>query len=216
MRILLFITSVCLFFNVQAMDKGESFKRVQSQLQNSTSTDISVIVELEDIVDINASENQRLRRSANIKSGLMSRLSRLGAREHKRFRNLPIMALQVDVKGLQELEKNSAVKKVYPNQLRKHLLNSSTVQVQADQAWARNQLGDGVTVAIVDAGFSNFTDMFDAPGKVANEACFTTTANVQGIQVFGNCSPNNSQMRIGPGSASQNCNPCAAGMIMVP
>ena len=198
-------------FSAQAMDKTESFREINSQLQNSKTPDISVIVELQSRFDVNASEDQALRQSESIKAGLMSKLSRVGAREHKHYKHLSIMAIQVGIKGLKELEKSSDVKKVYPNKLRKHSLRSSTVQVQADKAWARNHQGRRVTIAIVDAGFSNFTDMFNAPGKVVKEACFTTTINIQGFQLYGNCWPNNSEMRIGPDSAYGGCSPCAAG-----
>ncbi len=211
MKIFVFIISACFFFNVQAMDKAESFKRIQNQLQNPANADISVIVELEDTFGINFSEDQSLRRSASMKTSLMSRLSRLGVREHKRFKTLPVMALQVNEKGLKELEKNPNVKKVYQNQLRKHSLASSTIQIQANQAWARNQAGDGVAVAVVDAGFINYHDMFNGADKVLEEACFTTNATIQGIRVFSNCWPDNSTTRIGPGSANPSGNPTSAG-----
>ena len=193
------------------MDKAESLREIQKQLQNSTTPDISVLVELQSTFGTNASEDQAFRQSENMKADLMSRLSRVGAREHKHYKHLSIMAIQVGVKGLQELERSPDVKKVYPNKLRKHSLRSSTKQVQADKAWARNQLGRRVTLAIVDAGFSNGTDMFNAPGKVVKEACFTTTINIQGFQLYGNCWPNNSEMNFGPDSAHGGCSPCAAG-----
>ena len=198
-------------FSAQAMDKAESFKMINGQLQNSNQADISVIVELHDLVSVNTPSSRSLLSSANMKAGLMKRLSSGGAREHKRFQHLPIMAMQVDAKGLQELENSPNVKKIYPNILRKHTLESSTKQVQADKTWERNYEGDGVTVAIVDSGFNRNAIGFDEKGKVVKEACFTTKVNIQGLQLNGNCWPNNTQMKIGKSAAAQTCNPCADG-----
>ena len=108
---------------------------------------------------------------------------------------------KVNEKSLQELEKSSTVKKIYLNQLRRHSLRSSTIQVQADKAWARGEEGNGITVAIVDAGFRSSVDMFNSPGKVVAEACFTTNATISGVQIFANCVLNNGTVSIGPGAA---------------
>lgn len=195
--------------SAQAMNKSESFNKVHNQLNQSNSPEVSVIVELNESAIQNQSADQNLNRSQKMKSVMMKKLKRLGVREHKRFKHLPMMALELNENSLDELKNDPAVKKVYLNQLRKHLLRSSTKQVQAVQAQERGYSGEGQTVAIVDAGTSRYVDMLQ--GKVIEEACFTTQANIQGIQVYSNCSPNNTETRQGTGAAFANCRPCASG-----
>lgn len=206
---ILYLFLLLTFTSVQAMEKNESFRMIQNQLQSTNSDKIAIIVELKN--DRDTSEQESLQQVTSIKSDIMAGLSRLGQLETRKFNNLPIMAMQVNEIGLQELEKNPNVVKVYQNKLRKQLLNNSTVQVQANLAWANREEGAGVTIAIVDAGFSNFTYMFDAPGKVPKEACFTSTVNIGGVQLYANCWPNNTETAFGEDAAAQNCNPCADG-----
>lgn len=203
------ILLTCISFNAGAMSKSESFSMVHNQLNQSKQADISVIIEFSDLSVRSESDEQILIRSANMKVGMMKKLAPMGVREHKRFKHLPMMALEVNEHSLNELKNNPAVKKVYLNQLRKHLLRSSTRQVQADQAWARGFSGEGQTVAIVDAGTARHVDML--LGKVVEEACFTTQVLIQGIQVYSNCWPGNWEFNEGESAASANCSPCAAG-----
>ena len=207
----LIILLACISLNAGAMSRSESFALVRGQLDQSKNADISIIIELKDSGFIIETADQELKRSANAKSVMMKKLKAMGVREHRRYKHLPLMALEVNDKSLDEVKNIPGIKKVYLNQLRKHFLSSSTKQVQADQAWARSLSGQGQTVAVVDAGLRSSHDMFDVlddnsfivkSGKVISEACFTTTVNISGIQLFGNCWPDGAQMRIGSGSAS--------------
>jgi subtilisin len=97
----------------------------------------------------------------------------------REFEDIPFVALEVGMDGLQTLESMSGgVAEVLEDKLHRPFLAQSVPLVQADQAWAGTFAGTpldatGTVVAILDTGVDKTHPFLS--GKVVDEACFSTT-----------------------------------------
>jgi subtilisin family serine protease len=109
------------------------------------------------------------------------------------FRTVPYLALEIDSRGLTELEASPAVRRVFEDRLLKPVLAESAPQIGADLAWDAGFDGAGTVVAVIDSGVDK-THPFLA-NKVVAEGCFSS----RDTGSAGDC-PNGQTTQIGSGA----------------
>jgi subtilisin family serine protease len=125
---------------------------------------------------------------------VLARLAGRSARVVHRYATVPLMALEIGADALPELVASPRVRRVVPDVLNAPLLATSVPLIEGDQLWARGVDGAGITVAILDTGVDGSHPFL--AGKVAAEACFSSTASGS-VTVC----PNGGSTQIGPGAA---------------
>jgi subtilisin family serine protease len=155
------------------------------------------------------SDAGRSQHRAGIRSARDAVLAGLGAGRHRvvrEFEDIPFVALEVGMDGLQVLESlSSGVVEVLEDRLHRPFLAESVPLVQADQAWGgafagTSFDGTGMTVAILDTGVDKTHPFLS--GKVVGEACFSTT---RPIDAATSVCPGGSSSSFASGSATP-CN----------
>jgi subtilisin len=130
-------------------------------------------------------------------------LARLSSTNHRllhRYASVPLMALQIDGRGLTELEAAPMyVHRVVEDRVNRPSLAESVSLIGGDVAWARGFDGTDTVVAILDTGVES-THPFLA-GKVVEEACYSSTVSKHSRTLC----PNGRDEQIGPGAAA----PCS-------
>jgi subtilisin family serine protease len=121
-------------------------------------------------------------------------------RSPHRYKNIPYVAMTVDAAGLARLQNDPRVEAIFEDRLNTTMLGDTTTLIGARQAWAAGDTGAGQSVAVLDTGVDTSHPMI--AGKVAAEACFSTTDTASGSSTL--C-PNNQEEMIGAG-AGVNCN----------
>ncbi|HWC01721.1 MAG TPA: S8 family serine peptidase [Methylomirabilota bacterium] len=124
--------------------------------------------------------------------------SRLRGRQHsvlRRYRTVPMLALEVGPDALAELEAAFAVDTIFEDRLRVPQLGESVPLVEGDLAWANGFDGTGTVVAVLDTGVQR-THPF-LTGKVVSEACYSSTIGGQSRTVC----PNGREEQTGTNSA---------------
>jgi hypothetical protein len=134
---------------------------------------------------------------------LATRRRRIAARRDRIVGNLPREHVQVGrtlslvsgfsasvtATGLSGLESNETVLRVEPAHYGSGGLAESVPQIRADAVHNRSDLGQGITVAVLDTGIDS--DHPDLAGSIVAEECFCSA----------NCCPNGSRRQSGRGSA---------------
>jgi subtilisin family serine protease len=111
-------------------------------------------------------------------------------RPHRQFSIVNAFSASVTAEGLRELLDSPAVLRVEPPQYASAALPESVQQIRADLVQRRGHRGQGVTVAVLDAGFD--TTNPDLAGSIADEHCFCRPS----------CCPDGTHEQAGAGSAS--------------
>jgi hypothetical protein len=97
---------------------------------------------------------------------------------------------EVTEKGLEKLERNTQVKRIYFNKVLHPLLDASIPQINADKVWdyVVNNIsikGSGETVCIIDTGIDNDHSAFT--GRIVGQHCYCRAVDYGS----GGCCPNN-------------------------
>jgi subtilisin family serine protease len=133
---------------------------------------------------------------ADAAARLLSRLTNHRVRVLRRYLTSPLIALIVGPSALREMEASGLlVKRVMEDRLHTPVLLDSVPLIGADQAWAQGYDGTGRVVAVLDTGVDSAHPFL--AGKVVEEACYSTTVDVQTTTLC----PNGSEEQIGPGAA---------------
>ncbi|HEY3068172.1 MAG TPA: S8 family serine peptidase [Methylomirabilota bacterium] len=139
---------------------------------------------------------------ATVRRQVMARLARHGHRVVHQFDTVPLVALEVGLDALAELEASSFwVARVVEDKLHVPSLPDSVPLIGGPLAWSRGFDGTGTVIAIVDTGVDS-AHLFLA-GKVVEEACFSTTTG--GPSPSTTVCPNGTDEELGPGAGV----PCA-------
>lgn len=110
--------------------------------------------------------------------------------------NLPLVVVELDAQGLEELTKSGKVEAVYEDKLSELFLQDSGPLIGADVAWNAGYSGQGQTVAILDTGVQSGHPFFG--GRVVKEACFSSTSPANSATSL--C-PNGQDSQTGSGAA---------------
>jgi len=113
---------------------------------------------------------------------LMNYLSYYKADKIHKFEHIPFIAMTVDKNTLDHLESSSLVASISEDVLLFPTLDASVPLIGAPQAWSSGYSGQDQAVAILDTGVDNTHSAF-APGRVIEEACYSTTAPGQSISL---------------------------------
>ena len=117
------------------------------------------------------------RQRADIQAARAGILNRLKGRSHRvrhQFATVPLVVLEIGPDSMAELEASPQVRRVMHDDLHRPGLAQSAPLIEADQAWAADYDGSGVTVAIVDTGVQTTHPFFG--GRVIEEACYSSTS----------------------------------------
>ena len=104
--------------------------------------------------------------------GLLTRMMEYEVLSVKKFKYIPYIAMTVDVKCLDYLEQDPAVKSIEEEIIAKPLLEYSNPVIGSAAAWEKGFSGAGQAVAILDTGVDS-THPF-LKDRVVSEACYST------------------------------------------
>jgi len=116
---------------------------------------------------------QQRRRIAEAQRALSREIDPAHARVLRQSRLMPVMLVEVDQAGLAELAANPLIAHVQEDKPVPPVLVDSVPLIHADAAWAVGYEGTGQLIAILDTGVDTAHEFLT--GKVAGEACFSTT-----------------------------------------
>ena len=133
---------------------------------------------------------------------LLDRRSMRFLRHVKRFKQLPLMAMEVSAGDLDALEQMPDVASIEHDRLLRPVLNSTIPIIDADLAWTAGFEGNGQAVAVLDTGVDASHSFFGS--RVVAEACFSSTYSP--LSSFSFC-PNGANVQTGAGAAI----PCSLG-----
>lgn len=134
---------------------------------------------------------------AGAQTAVLGALADAGVFREERFELFPLLVLEVNADGLKELLVQDRVASVVEDQPIPPALTESIPIVGADQVWLQGADGAGYLVAVLDTGVD-----LDHPflaGKIASEACFSTTSSFYGSTTL--C-PSGAEQEIGAGAAA--------------
>ena len=111
---------------------------------------------------------------------VLHRINRQGSDDRvRRFRHLPLMALEVDESELEALAASADVIAIEEDRILRTTLGVSAVNIGAMQTWSTGYSGAGQFIAILDTGVDTAHDFFR--GKDIIEACFSTRSTGDGV-----------------------------------
>lgn len=183
---------VCCCLTVAATAFGESSKRsalVDRQIEEAGAAKVLVVFAAPSAP--RAAVATRRRDVTQSREVLLARLRAPGVRVRHRFELLSGFTATVTAQGLQQLLAQPGVLRVEPMLRGAAALAQSVPQIRADAVHRREDLGQGVTVAILDTGIEATHP--DLAGSIVAEECFCS---------LNNCCPDGSARQSGPGSAA--------------
>jgi serine protease AprX len=99
------------------------------------------------------------------------------------YTRLPMAAVVIPPGSLGLLRNLPGVKGIYPNTVLKYTLNGSTRTIHADGVWADGYTGEGVGIAVIDAGIDGTHPDLCARAEFCNG---TPVKTVQNVKILGN------------------------------
>jgi subtilisin family serine protease len=115
--------------------------------------------------------------------------------------NNPYVVTEVTAAGLERLERDPSIFRVYPDMAMRASLAESTELLEAPPVWQSGDRGDGIGVAVIDSGIRR--DHPFLKDRIIAEACFSSTSDT--IKSTSLC-PSGKDEEIGPGAA-RDCGP---------
>ena len=165
---------------------SKELKNVVSELRKKAQREDSVrvivtIVErnfrpVGELANLSAIQTQE----SNIKAAQSRVLSRLDEGNHTgfyMFQTVPMIAAEVNSKGLEQLLAGNDIAAIQEDRLVKATLADSTPLINADDAHAAGFEGTGQVVAVLDTGVEVGHSFFN--GRVIEEACYSTTSAIK-------------------------------------
>lgn len=95
------------------------------------------------------------------------------------YRNIPYLALTVDVHGLIALAQSPLVASIEEDRPIEPMLDDSVPLVGGQNAWAKGYTGKGQAVVIIDTGVDKYHPFLE--GSVVSEACYSFEGDMFGI-----------------------------------
>ncbi|MFZ4795625.1 MAG: S8 family peptidase, partial [Blastocatellia bacterium] len=108
-----------------------------------------------------------------MREGILDELVGYDPASIKHYDQLPIIALRVNVSGIESLRQSDNILDIQEDRLHRASLAESVAFIGGNNAWASGFTGAGQTVAILDTGVDKNHPMLS--GKVVSEACYSTT-----------------------------------------
>lgn len=127
---------------------------------------------------------------------LLTEMRGSGARENRRFRFIPFLALTVDAAALRVLQRSPLVRSVSDDQAATPVMESSNPVIGSPAAWAAGWDGAGQAVAVLDTGVETTHPWF--ANTLVTEACFSRA--VDGVRE--SLCPDGSDTSTVPGSGA--------------
>jgi Subtilase family len=162
--------------------------RIARQIETAGETEVFVIFAVPSSPEHNPAARRRAVRQA--RETVLPSLRAEDVRVHHQFNFVSGFTASVNARGLRQLLEHPSVLRVEPMERGSAALAQSVPQIRADAVHRRDDLGQGVTVAVLDTGV-DITHP-DLEGSVIAEECFCA----------GNCCPNGTNRQSGPGSAA--------------
>jgi len=156
---------------------------------------LSTSFEAEGTMDYSNVQAQKSRINQE-QGSLLNYLSSSEADKIHKFEHVPFIAMTVDKNTLDRLQSSSLVATISEDVLQFPTLVDSVPLIGAPPAWSSGFSGLGQAVAILDTGVDNAHSAF-APGRIIEEACYSTTA----ISVSISLCPGDAPSATGPNSA---------------
>ncbi|MEI6221640.1 MAG: S8 family serine peptidase [bacterium] len=124
-------------------------------------------------------------------------------RTAKKFKNLPLVEIEIDKATLEKTLANNNVQNIQEDRISKPLLADSIPLIQANEAWASGFTGQGQAIAILDTGIDKNHPFLN--GKTVSEACYSTTSSdSQNNPISQSICPNGQDVDTSTGSGN-NC-----------
>lgn len=147
------------------------------------------------IPDVDTRRKDDLRREVHaVQERALAALAGTGAAVRRRFDSVPAIALQIDARALERLERLPFVRRVDLDAGGSGSLAQSGPLIRADAVRALGFTGAGLTVAVLDSGLD--TDHADLGDDLTSQACFCSGA----VGPSG-CCPNGADTQVGAGAA---------------
>ncbi len=161
---------------------------VAAQLDAAAMTDVFVL--LHDPSPTPHDLGMRRRAIHSLCARVLGPLRATDIRVHREHALVSAFAASVSRAAVTQLLADPMVVRIDPMRYGSGALAQSVPQIRADAVHRRSDLGQGVTVAVLDTGFDPLTP--DVAGSITAEHCFCT----------GNCCPDRTSEQSGPGSAA--------------
>lgn len=171
---------------------------------------ISVIVEFEtdDLTEaggVIAKTKARQQHFSEIRDDIISRVDSGNLGNIKRFQFMPLVALQVNREGLEELLNHPQIKRVVEDRIDDIELEVSVPLIGAQSVWDMGYSGQGQAVVILDTGVDGDHPFF--ADRIVDEYCYSSINSSRNIESL--C-PDGSVEQSGSGAAEA-CEICGHG-----